>query len=179
MNNQIKSQRKATVHTKVEKATTRMLELCEKRITVGLCITRFKCTLETRCRKSWNQFKGYDSLSQRYVMRVSGKIKDHRWGKINVKISRQRSPYAMKFEDRSHEETERQHRCARSMAWKLAKNIYKIKEKARATFFSPLKKWVLPSASSRESCEREFEVDSGASMHMSARKTTTLLSWRP
>ena len=31
---------------------------------------------ETRCRKSWNQFKGYDSLSLRYVKRVSGKRKD-------------------------------------------------------------------------------------------------------
>ena len=33
---------------------------------------------ETRCRKSWNQFKGYDSQSLRYVKRVSGKRKDHR-----------------------------------------------------------------------------------------------------
>ena len=36
---------------------------------------------ETRCRKSWNQLKGYDSLCLRYVMRVSGKRKDHRWEK--------------------------------------------------------------------------------------------------
>ena len=35
-------------------------------------------------------------------------------GKIQVKIPHQRSPYAMKFEDRSHEETGRQQRCARS-----------------------------------------------------------------
>ena len=28
-------------------------------------------------------------------------------GKINVKVPHQRSPYALKFEDRSHEETER------------------------------------------------------------------------
>ena len=34
---------------------------------------------ETRCRKSWNQFKGYDSQSLRYVKRESGKRKDHRW----------------------------------------------------------------------------------------------------
>ena len=43
------------------------------------------------------------------------------FGKINVKVLHQRSPYAMKFEDRSHEETERQQRCARSKAWNLAK----------------------------------------------------------
>ena len=62
---------------------------------------------EARCRKSWNQFKGYDSLSIRYVKRVSRERKDHRLGKINVKVPHQRSPYAMKFEDQSHEETER------------------------------------------------------------------------
>ena len=34
-------------------------------------------------------------------------------GKIHVKLTHQRSPHAMKFEDRSHQETERQQRCAR------------------------------------------------------------------
>ena len=42
-------------------------------------------------------------------------------GKIQVKSPHQRSPYAMKFEDRSYEETERQQRWARSKAWNLAK----------------------------------------------------------
>ena len=57
-------------------------------------------------------------------------------GKIQVKLQHQRSPYAMKFEARSHEETERQQRCARSKAWDLVKNIHKLKENDRATFFS-------------------------------------------
>ena len=38
-------------------------------------------------------------------------------GKIQVKLPHQRSPYAMKFEDRSQEETERHQRCARGKAW--------------------------------------------------------------
>ena len=63
--------------------------------------------------------------------RVSGKGKDHRLEKIQVKNPHQRSPYAMKFEDQSQEETERQQRCARSKAWNLAKNIYKLKKKTR------------------------------------------------
>ena len=90
-------------------------------------------------------------------------------GKTIIKHPRQRRPYAPKFEDRSH----------------LAKNIYKLKENDRATFFSLAEKWVLlqrswvlPSASSRESCKREFVVDSGASMNMVS-KTLTRLSWRP
>ena len=51
-------------------------------------------------------------------------------GKIQVKNPHQRSPNAMTFEDGSHEETERQQRCARSKAWNLAKNIYKLKERS-------------------------------------------------
>ena len=90
-------------------------------------------------------------------------------GKTKV-VPRQRSPYAPKFEDRSHEETGRQQRCVQSKACNLAKNIYTLKANDKATFFSPAKKWVLPSASSRESCEREFVVDSGASMHMVSKK---------
>ena len=85
-------------------------------------ILKVECLAETRCKKSWNQIKGYDSLSLRYVKRVSRKRKDHRREKYNVKVPHHRSHYAMKFEDRSHEETERQQRCARSKAWNLAKN---------------------------------------------------------
>ena len=51
----------------------------------------------------------------------------------------------------------------------LAKNIYKLKANDKATFFSPAK-WVLPGASARESEEREFVVDSRASMHMVSEK---------
>ena len=43
-------------------------------------------------------------------------------GKTKV-VRRQRSPYAPKFEHRSHEQTGRQQRCAQSKAWDLAKNF--------------------------------------------------------
>ena len=65
------------------------------------------------------------------------KRRDHRWQKIHVKVLHQRSPYAMKFEDRSHAETERQERCARSKAWNCAKNIHKLREKDQVIFCSP------------------------------------------
>ena len=52
--------------------------------------------------------------------------------KIQVKIPHQRSPYAVKLEDRSQEETERQERCARGDAWKIAKNICKLEEKGKS-----------------------------------------------
>ena len=53
--------------------------------------------------------------------------------------------------------------------WRLAKNIQKLKEKNKATFFSPSENRCLP-ASTLKPEEREFVVDSGASMHMISKK---------
>ena len=125
---------------------------------------------ETRRRKSWNQFKGYDSQSLGYVKRVHREKKGPSLGKIQVKSPHQRSPHAMKFEDPSHEETERQRRCVRSKAWNLAKNIFKLKENDKATFYSPAEKWVMPVTSIKEPEEREFVVDSGASVHIVSKR---------
>ena len=72
-------------------------------------------------------------------------------GKKSIRGKVTMDPFAAKFEDRSHEETGRQQRCAQSEAWDVAKNIYKLLENDRAKFFSLTKKYVLPSASSRES----------------------------
>ena len=81
----------------------------------------------------------------------------------------QRSPNAPKFEDRPQEETEWQEQGAREAAWRLAKSVLKLKEQERATFFSPSENRCLP-ASTLKPEEREFVVDSGASMHMISKK---------
>ena len=81
----------------------------------------------------------------------------------------QRSSNAPNFEDRSLEETEWQEQGAREAAWKLAKNVLKLKEHERAIFFSPSENRCLP-ASTLKPEEREFVVDSGASMHMISKK---------
>ena len=54
--------------------------------------------------------------------------------------------------------------------WNLAKNKYELKEKDKATFYPPAEEWVLLAASTKEAEEREFVVDSGASMHMVSKK---------
>ena len=46
----------------------------------------------------------------------------------------ERSPNAPKFEDRSQEKTEWQEVGAREAAWKLVKNVFKLKEHERAAF---------------------------------------------
>ena len=81
----------------------------------------------------------------------------------------ERGPNAPKFEDRSQEETEWQEQGAREAAWKLAKNVLKLKEHERATFFSPSENRCL-FASTLKLEERDFVVDSGASVHMISRK---------
>ena len=80
-----------------------------------------------------------------------------------------RSPNAPKFEDRSQEETEWQGQGAREAALKLAKSVLKLKEKSKAAFFSLSENRFL-LASSLKLEEREFVVDSGASMHMISKK---------
>ena len=82
----------------------------------------------------------------------------------------ERSPNnAPKFKDRSQQETEWQEQAALEAAWKLAKNVFKLKEHQRATFFSSPENRCLP-ASTLKLEEREFVVDSGASMHMISKK---------
>ena len=54
-------------------------------------------------------------------------------------------------------------------------NIYKLKEKDKATFHSPNQKWMVPAASTMKLKEQEFVADSGASLHMVSRKDLGLL----
>ena len=66
-------------------------------------------------------------------------------------------------------ETEWHEQGVREAAWKLAKNVFKLKEHQRATFFSPSEmRCLLASILNFE--ERKFVVDSGASMHMISKK---------
>ena len=76
--------------------------------------------------------------------------------KKKVKLLHQRSPHAVKFEDRSQEEIERQERCARGDAWRPAKNNNKFKETDKTTFFSPTEEWRVPALSTIKPEEREF-----------------------
>ena len=85
----------------------------------------------------------------------------------------------MKFEDRSPGETEIQERCARGDAWEFAKKILQLKKEDKATSYSPCDEWIMPAASTINPEEREFVVDSGASMHMVSKKDLNMPNWRP
>ena len=104
-------------------------------------------------------------------MHVTLKIRDQNpsLGYICPGEPHERSSNAPKFEDRSQEETEWQEQGACEAAWRLAKSVLKLKEHERATFFSSPENRCLP-ASNLKPEEREFVVDSGASMHMISKK---------
>ena len=72
----------------------------------------------------------------------------------------------MKFEDRSHEGTERKTAMCLKQGMDICQKKYKLKANDKATFYSPAEEWVLPATSTKEPEEREFVVDSGANMHM-------------
>ena len=100
-------------------------------------------------------------------------------GKIQVKIPHQRSSLRYKFEDRSQEKTERQEQCARGKAWNLAKHIYKLKEKDKATFYSPTDKWIMPAASTRKPGGKRVCGRFWSKYAHGQEETLTLPDWRP
>ena len=61
-------------------------------------------------------------------------------------------------------------RCARKAASELAKKNYKLKNSDKATFYIPGEVKAMPAPTSKRPEEREFVVDSGASMHMMSKK---------
>ena len=83
------------------------------------------------------------------LARIGGKTMEHRLEKYKSNFLISEVPYAIKFEDRSQEETARQQRCAQSKAWNLDKIIHKLKEKDKTTFYSPSEEWVLPVTSKK------------------------------
>ena len=66
--------------------------------------------------------------------------------KIRVKVLHQQSPYAPKFEDGSQQETERQERCVRGDAWRLAKKYPTAQRKTQSYLFLTYRGLVSPRA---------------------------------
>ena len=89
MNNQLKGRRKGTSPKRRESEDKGAVAIVKSVSQLG-CVLQDLDALdfkerkifgETRCKKSWTQFKEFDSLSLRYVTRVSGTRKDHRLDK--------------------------------------------------------------------------------------------------
>ena len=133
----------------------------ERCATVGLCISRHRAAGIFIDLTEGHKSLGITSTST--IHKSCGASSEH---------SRKQRSIAEKntSQTSSSAQTERQERCARGDAWRLAKNIITLNEKDKATLFSPTHEWSLPAPSAMKPEEREFVVDAGASVHMLSRK---------
>ena len=137
--------------------------------TIGLCISRF---LSEKVYPTWTWKIGIETHRQilwGYPIKKNRERKGPSRGIIQKCALHERSPSAPKFEEISHEETLFQERCARKAAWVLAKNVYKLKNSDKTTFYTAVEKG-MPAPTSKRPEEGEFVVDSGASTHMMSEK---------
>ena len=111
---------------------------------------------------SWVAY--HKTLSRRNLQRIYGRAHKS-WDKFNEYDSQKLRCVTQTSERRRLKDK------SVAPAWRLAKNIYKLREKDKATFFfSPTDEWSMLAVSTIKPEEREFVVDSGASMHMVNKK---------
>ena len=82
----------------------------------------------------------------------------------------ERNLCAPRFEERTQDETLHQEKCARRVAWDFAKSVHKLTNTNKATLYSLIEARATPAPTSTPTEEREFVVDSGASMRMLSKK---------
>ena len=188
MKNQTKNQRKANIPKNEEESDgEECCGYCENCTTIGLRLARLG-TIGFSKRKT---------VPGKPMQKVMGSIRKVRFtestirqasiqekngpslGKIQIKNLHQRSPYAVKFEDRSHEETERQQRCARSKAWNLAKNQKTQREKPRLHSTRPRKSGYSRLRQQKSRRKESMWWIPERACTWSASETLTLLSRRP
>ena len=169
MNNRTKSQRKATILTKKKKTTTRMRWLLwtSYHNWVASRKTRMRWFLK-RSQKVWGSiWKVRFTLSTPRQATIREK-KGPSIGKIQVKAQPQRSPYAMKFEDRSREETEDKSDVPKARLGIFSKTCTSSERTTKLHCVLACGKVGTPGCVNTRA--REFVVDSGASMQMVSKR---------
>ena len=188
MNNQTKSQRKGTLHRKRRESDDNAVAIVKIVPQLG-CVSQDSDALVSQRRKQprgnpMPQVLGsirrvrftQSTLRQASIWEKKGPS----LRKIQVKPQQQRSPSAVKFEDGSHEETERQERCAQSSSWNLAKKHLQA-QRERQNYI------LLARGKSGYSRLRQQKSRTKESLWKipeplctwSASETLTLLCWRP
>ena len=116
-------------------------------------------------RENWDHFTPSNSPRARGTTSKFGKRNGPSQGIIQKCEPHERDPCAPKFEERTQDETLQQERCARRVAWDLAKHVYKLNKTDKATFCFPIEATAMSAPTSKSPEEREVAVDHGGSMH--------------
>ena len=154
-----KNKTKRAASQKEEKATTRTRWLLCKVFHnwVGSRKTRMHSFLkvespgEPRCKKILGPIRRIRFTKSTPLQASIREKNGPSLGKIQVKVPHQRSPYAVKFKDRSHEDSSDVPEARLGI---LPQTHFKLKENDKTTFHSPAEEWVLPAASTKEPEER-------------------------
>ena len=163
MNNQIKGRREATSQ-KEKKSEDKGAVAIVKSVSQLGCASEDSDALDSQGTKDFrgNPMQKVLNAIQRVRFTKStlrhASIRDKKGpslGKIQVKPRHQRSPYAIKFEDRFHEETVRQERCAQSKAWGLAQKYIQAQSGTTRLHSSRLQKSGFSQVSQQESRRKE------------------------
>ena len=89
---------------------------------------------------------------------------------IEREASRRRTSWAQSVRHQVWGKETRRNLAARKVRPDLAKSVYKLNNTDQTTFFSPIDARSMPAFPSKLPEDREFVVDSGASMHMLCKK---------
>ena len=119
---------------------------------------------ETWCKKSWDQFEKYGSLSLFYVKQVSGKRKDHRFEKYKSNLNISEVPTLRNLRTGPVKRLKDNSDVPKARLGILPEKYTRTKRTTRPHSTRP------PAASTKGPEERVFVVDSGASMHMFTEK---------
>ena len=177
MNNQIKSPKRATFPEKKRKRRQKCSGYCENCISVELCFARLG-SLGFSKRQTGPEKPDAKSLGKKPKSTV------HSVYAASSKYQGKKGPSLGKVQETSSSAKSLRYEIWGPVPWRDWKTtamcskqgmepcqkIYKLKEKDKATFYSPAEEWVLPAASTKEPDEREFVVGSGACMHMVSKK---------
>ena len=123
-----------------------------------------------RARNSWDRGAAFDSQKERYTPSKFGKEKGPSQGAkvlFSILFLTSAAFYAPKLEDRTQEETLKQERCGRRVAWKMAKVSTSSMKWTKPHSIRPQKFGV-----HRRHLQRNPRMENliGAAMHMQSRK---------
>ena len=132
-----------------------------------------------RCRKSWHQFKGYDSQSRRYVMRVSGKRKDHRWESEVSKFLISEVPTLWNLRTGPMKWLNDSSDVPEARLGILLKTYTRSKKMTRLHSTFPVRNAYSRLGHQKSPRKESLKLIQERACRCSTRKTLTLLSWRP
>ena len=185
----VPNQRMATITGKRRESDDKNAVAFVKSVSQLVCASQDSDALVSQGRKSrWNAMQKVMEPIQRVRLTKPSELrqasirekKGPSLGKMNVKVPHQRSPYAMKFEDRSHEETETTAAmCPKQGLESWQKHIQSRRKRQGCILLSRGGMDTPDCVNKTAGGNRVLHMIQEGVCIWWVKKTSTLLSWRP